>query len=246
MPVSPSVRSGRSAAVITAFTPRQLLRLRRVDLLDAAHAHAGERSTRPTSWPGMLKHRRHSGRVPSPCRRHRGARGACRRSEFLAGKGGVEMSWSGSSHHGCGVLDGAHDLVIAGAAAKIAGKAEADFLLGRGLGFFAERAFAAIRKPGVQMPHCRAACSRNFAAADAACRHPPCPRWSRRAGPSASAPSTRQEQTSRPSRMMLQAPQSPVPQPSLAPVRPSRLRSTSSSVSSGSQTKLDRVAVDRG
>ena len=41
--------------------------------------------------------------------------------------------------------------------------------------------------------------------------------------------------TSRPSRVTLQAPQSPLPQPSLLPVRPSRSRSTSSRVSSGSQ-----------
>ena len=53
--------------------------------------------------------------------------------------------------------------------------------------------------------------------------------------PSASAPSTRHEQTRRPSTMTLQAPQSPVPQPSLAPVSPRRSRSTSSSVSSGWQ-----------
>ena len=62
--------------------------------------------------------------------------------------------------------------------------------------------------------------------------------------PSASAPSTRQEQTRRPSTVTLQAPQSPVPQPSLAPVRPRRSRSTSSSVSSASQRILDGVAVD--
>ena len=65
--------------------------------------------------------------------------------------------------------------------------------------------------------------------------------------PLASAPRTRQEQTSLPSSMMLQAPQSPVPQPSPAPVRPSRLRNTSSSGSSGAQTKSPGwIAVDRG
>ena len=53
--------------------------------------------------------------------------------------------------------------------------------------------------------------------------------------PSASGASTRQEQTSRPSIMTLQAPQSPEPQPSLLPVRPRSSRSTSSRVWPGSQ-----------
>src|SRR5580698_5400556 len=52
--------------------------------------------------------------------------------------------------------------------------------------------------------------------------------------PSASAASIRQEQTSRPSSVMLQAPQSPEAQPSLEPVRPSGPRSASSMVSLGS------------
>ena len=50
--------------------------------------------------------------------------------------------------------------------------------------------------------------------------------------PSASTPSIRQEQTSRSSTVTLQAPQSPVEQPSLVPVRPSWSRKQSSSVSS--------------
>ena len=50
--------------------------------------------------------------------------------------------------------------------------------------------------------------------------------------PAASAPSTRHEHTNRPSTMTLHAPQSPVPQPSLAPMSPRWSRSTSSSVSS--------------
>src|SRR5215469_15057478 len=52
--------------------------------------------------------------------------------------------------------------------------------------------------------------------------------------PSASAASIRQEQTSRPSRVIEQAPQSPEAQPSLEPVRPSAPRSASSMVSYGS------------
>ena len=48
----------------------------------------------------------------------------------------------------------------------------------------------------------------------------------------------------RPSSVTVQAPQSPVPQPSLAPVRPRRLRSTSSRGSSGVAEEFDGVAVD--
>ena len=96
---------------------------------------------------------------------------------------------------------------------------------------------AAIRKPGVQMPHCKAACSMNFSCKG--CRAPPSasPSTVLTSRPSASAPSTRQEQTRRPSSRTLQAPQSPVPQPSLAPVRPHLSRSESSRVSSGGQAK---------
>src|SRR5210317_1615160 len=42
--------------------------------------------------------------------------------------------------------------------------------------------------------------------------------------PSASTPNTRQEQTRSPSKVILHAPQSPVPQPSFTPVSPTRLR----------------------
>src|ERR1700756_2379651 len=52
--------------------------------------------------------------------------------------------------------------------------------------------------------------------------------------PSASAASIRQEQTSRPSSVIEQAPQSPEEQPSLEPVRPSEPRKASSMVSYGS------------
>src|SRR5688500_2968521 len=47
---------------------------------------------------------------------------------------------SGSSYLSGGRLDGAHDLVIAGAAAEIAGETEADFILGRVLVLFEQGA----------------------------------------------------------------------------------------------------------
>src|SRR6202035_2570656 len=88
--------------------------------------------------------------------------------------------------------------------------------------------------PEVQMPHWSAACSRNFC-----CSRFSLPPWAMPSivpisWPSASAASIRQEQTSRPSTVIEQAPQSPVAQPSFEPVSPSSLRSASSMVLSGS------------
>src|ERR1700730_5590117 len=90
-------------------------------------------------------------------------------------------------------------------------------------------------KPGVQKPHCNAACSRNFCCTG--CNLSP---WAMPSTvvilwPPASAPSIRHEQTMLPSRMTVQAPQSPELHPSLLPVRLSSSRSTSSSVCCGSQ-----------
>src|SRR5665213_4011043 len=88
--------------------------------------------------------------------------------------------------------------------------------------------------PEVQMPHCKAADSRNFCCNG--CSFSPCamPSMVRMVWPSASAASIRQEQTRRSSSVMLQAPQSPDAQPALEPVRPSGPRSASSMVSLGS------------
>ena len=99
-------------------------------------------------------------------------------------------------------------------------------------GCVASRYFAAIRNPGVQKPHCKAACSRNFACNGCSLSPVAMPSMVSMRWPVASAPSTRHEHTNRPSRMTLHAPQSPVPQPSLAPMSPRWSRSTSSSVSS--------------
>ena len=67
-----------------------------------------------------------------------------------------------SPHFGGGIENGANDLVVAGAPAEVAGEPVANLGFGRvrialqqGLGRNRER-------PGVQKPHCSAACSRNF------------------------------------------------------------------------------------
>ena len=80
-------------------------------------------------------------------------------------------------------------------------------------------ALAATKKPGVQIPHCSAAYSRKRCWSG--CSRSPwaMPSMVSTDRPCASAPSTRQEQTSRPSSMTLHAPQSPEPQPSLLPVK---------------------------
>ena len=54
MAASPLVRSGRSAAVITAFTPFSFSAFEVSIFLIVAWAW-GLRRTRPTSWPAMLK-----------------------------------------------------------------------------------------------------------------------------------------------------------------------------------------------
>ena len=99
----------------------------------------------------------------------------------------------------------------------------------------ASSAFAATINPGVQKPHCSAACSRNFCCTGCSLSPSAMPSTVVIFLPSASTPSIRHEHTSLPSRMTLQAPQSPEPQPSLLPVRPSSSRSTSSRVCCASQ-----------
>jgi len=85
----------------------------------------------------------------------------------------------------------------------------------------------------VQIPHCRAACSMNLRWSGCSSLPLAMPSIVSMVRPCASAPSTRQEHTTRPSIIVLQAPQSPVPQPSLAPISPRRLRRTSNRVSFG-------------
>src|SRR5215469_158200 len=89
--------------------------------------------------------------------------------------------------------------------------------------------------PGVQKPHCSAACSRNFCCTGCSFSPSAIPSTVVILWPSASAPSIRHEQTMWPSTMTVQAPQSPELQPSLLPVRLSSSRNTSSKVCCGSQ-----------
>src|SRR5262249_19077006 len=89
--------------------------------------------------------------------------------------------------------------------------------------------------PGVQKPHCSAACSRNFCCTGCNLSPSAIPSIVVILRPSASGPSIKHEQTMLPSQMTVQAPQSPELQPSLLPVRLSSSRSTSSMVCCGSQ-----------
>src|SRR5713226_7042577 len=85
------------------------------------------------------------------------------------------------------------------------------------------------------MPHCNAACSRNFCCSTCRPLGPARPSIVLIFLPCASTASIRHEQADRPSTITVQAPQSPVRQPSLLPVSSSSSRRTSSRLSRGSQ-----------
>ena len=89
----------------------------------------------------------------------------------------------------------------------------------------------------MQIPHCNAMCSTNLRCKG--CNSSPfaMPSIVSILLPWASTPSTKHEQTRTPSTVTLQAPQSPVPQPSLLPVKCNSSRKTSSNVSLGSHKK---------
>ena len=85
---------------------------------------------------------------------------------------------------GCGanLKHGADYLVVAGAAAEVAGQPVADAaLVGVRLGV--QQGAEAIRKPGVQMPHCKAAFSRKDCCNGCSSPGEAMPRWSGRRGP---------------------------------------------------------------
>ena len=91
------------------------------------------------------------------------------------------------------------------------------------------------RNPGVQIPHCKAACSKNFFCKGWSVSPSARPSTVATSLPSASTPRTKQESMDLPSIITLQAPQSPVRHPSFVPVRPTSSRNTSSKLWRGSQ-----------
>ncbi len=142
------------------------------------------------------------------------------------------------------VQHGADDFVVAGAAAELpASQSAASSSVGSGL--LSSSALAETMKPGVQMPHCSAACSRNFC-----CNG--CRRSLRRSfdgrdlGRRPSTARTRQELTSTPLRMTLHAPQLPLLHPSLAPVNCSVSRRTSSKLCKQLAQETPVFPVDAG
>ncbi len=143
-----------------------------------------------------------------------------------------------------GLGDGRHHLGVAGAPAEVARDTVADLLLG-GARVLLEQGGRRHSTPGMQKPHCGTPCRTN--ASWSGCSAPVAARPSmvRTARPRTCMASIRQLATGLPSRCTVQAPQSPVPQPSLGPVRPSSSRSASSSVVVGLDEHLDRLVVDR-
>ena len=144
---------------------------------------------------------------------------------------GDDVHCAASPHVSGGFHHRAHDLVVTGAPAEIAGEPEANFFLARirillqqriGRDQHARGADATLQRRHFQeLLLQRMQMIALGHAFDGA----------RSRGLRASTASIRQEQTSRSSSVMLQAPQSPEAQPSFEPVRPSGPRRTSSMVS---------------
>src|SRR5712692_5110001 len=91
--------------------------------------------------------------------------------------------------------------------------------------------------PGVQMPHCKAACSRNFCCRGWSLDGLASPSIVATSFPAVSTARTRQESTNTPSSNTLQAPQLPLLHPSLVPVSPRSSRRTSNRLCRVSQRK---------
>ena len=226
--------AGMSFDVMTALTPGRASALD-VSILRILACAWGLLSTRPTSMPGadMSAPKRarpvtlstpsgRTGRVPMVLYLVEPA------SDLLSSGIGASLPF----HFLRGVEHRADDLVITRAAAEIAGEPVAHLGLRRVVDCVPEDFW---RRSGNPACRCRIAARHapgTSSAADAAVSPSAMPSIVSISWPPASAPSTRQEQTSRPSSVTEQAPQSPVPQPSLLPVRPSRSRRTSSSASS--------------
>src|SRR5579871_3767818 len=124
------VGSGKSSLVTIAFTPGSLSAAR--TSMDRMRACAwGLRSTLPTSIPGMVASAPKRAR-PVTLSMPSGRAGRVPMTLNLRTSVDVLSSGiSGSSHFLGGGHDRTHDLVVTGAAAKIAGKPEADFVFAR-------------------------------------------------------------------------------------------------------------------
>src|SRR5208282_2567430 len=103
-----------------------------------------------------------------------------------------------------------------------------------GLGFLSSRALAESNMPGAQKPHCTAAVWMKACCRGWRCVGSPRPSMVRMSLPSALIARYRQALTGSPSSSTVQAPHSPVLQPSLVPVKPilSRMASSSRSLAS--------------
>ncbi len=136
------------------------------------------------------------------------------------------------------IHDRVDDLEIAGAAAQHAADAVLHLLPGAASARGSSRSAAAISMPGVQMPHCAAPCSRKARRSRSVSPRGPTPSTVWMTAPSACAVGTRQAHTCSPSRITVQAPQSPASQPILVPVRPSSWRSVSASDANGAASTV--------
>src|SRR5215467_2789641 len=94
-----------------------------------------------------------------------------------------------------------------------------------------------MMNPGVQIPHCKAACSRNFCCRGCSFDGVASPSMVDTSLPAVSTARTRQESTRTPSSNTLQAPQLPLLHPSFVPVSPRSSRSTSNRLCRDSQRK---------
>ena len=238
--------SGMSAAVSTARTPGQRPRRAGVDALDAGVG------VRAAQQPG-LQQSRAAGRPPTywvrPVtfsgaskrgmrqRRCRGPRGVvfitvaiCSALPQLARRprGSRPPSWctrcSGTDCRRC----------PGGSRPRM------------GAGFSASSALADMIMPGMQKPHCGTPwLDERLLHRVQRCRSSASPSMVRTSRPRACIASTRQLATGLPSSCTVQAPQSPVPQPSLVPVRP---RDVAHRLEQGVvrlNQQLGRLAVDR-
>ena len=237
--------SAKSSRVIDGLDAGQRLGLRRVDRDDArvrvrAAQHAADELAGQVEVGAEAGAARdlvdavRADRARADVAPARSCRSSCR-----------SRPWLSLSHRGGGVHHRADDLVVAGAPAEVAGQPVADLGLGRVRDSSRAAPCRPRGSPGVQMPHCSAACSRNFCCSGWSVSPLAMPSIVSIRRPPTSQPSTRHEQTSRPSSMTLQAPQSPEAQPSLLPVRLQRVAEHVEQRLLRLAEELDRVAVHR-